>query len=81
MKLRCIKQNNRQKDIGNLTIGKIYELDEIGLDQFMSDGYVGSYSSLYIKGDDNIHRYYDKEFFIDIQQEREEKINQLLNNE
>lgn len=77
MKLRCIKQNNRQKDIGNLTIGKIYELDEIGEEQLNSDAYVGSYSSLYIKGDDNIHRYYDKECFIDIQQEREEKLKQL----
>lgn len=36
-----------------------------------------SYSSLYIKGDDNIHRYYDKECFIDIQQERHNKLNEL----
>jgi hypothetical protein len=64
MKLRCIKQSNRQKDTGNLTIGKIYELDEIGLDQLNRDAYVGSYSSLYIKDDDNIYRYYDKECFI-----------------
>jgi hypothetical protein len=78
MKLRCIKQNNRQKDIGNLTIGKIYELDEIGEElKIQLSYYVGSYSSLYIKGDDNIHRYYDKECFIDIQQEREEKLKQL----
>ena len=77
MKLRCIKQNNRQKDIGNLTIGKIYELDEIGEERELSDGYVGSYSSLYIKDDDNIYRYYDRECFIDIQQNREEKLKQL----
>ena len=77
MKLRCIKQNNRQQYIGNLTIGKIYELDEIGEEQLNSDAYVGSYSSLYIKDDDNIYRYYDRECFIDIQQEREEKLKQL----
>ena len=77
MILRCIKQNNRQKDIGNLTIGKIYELDKIGKERYDEDGYVGSYSSLYIKGDDNIHRYYDKECFIDIQQERYNKLNEL----
>jgi hypothetical protein len=73
MILRCIKQNN----IGNLTIGKIYELDKIGKERYDEDGYVGSYSSLYIKGDDNIYRYYDKECFIDIVEERHNKLKEL----
>ena len=77
MKLRCIKQIKSNDGHVLLTVGKIYELDKIGKLRYYEDGYVGSYSSLYLKGDDNIHRYYDKEWFIDIQQEREEKLKQL----
>ena len=81
MKLRCIKQMKSNDGHILLTVGKIYELDKVGKLREYEDAYVGSYSSLYIKGDDNIHRYYMREAFADIQQEREEKINQLLNNE
>jgi hypothetical protein len=62
---------------GFLTVGKIYELDKVGKLREHEDAYVGSYSSLYIKGDDNIHRYYDKNCFLDVQQEREEKLKKL----
>ncbi len=75
--LRCIKLIRSNDGCASLTLGKIYELDKIGEDQFMSDGYVGSYSSLYLKCDDNQYRYFLKEAFIDIQQDREQKLNEL----
>ena len=85
MKLRCVKLIRSNDGYGGLTIGKIYELDKIGKLRYYEDvvfnpnkvRYVGSYSSLYLKGDDNIHRYYMREAFVDIQQEREEKLKQL----
>ena len=75
MKLKCIKHNNLP--FGKLTIGKLYELDEIGEEEYLRDAYVGSYSSYYLKGDDNEYRYYDIECFIDIVEDRNNKLNEL----
>ncbi len=77
MMLRCI--NNYHDEYGTLllTNGKIYELDKIGEDSLNEDAYVGSYSSFYLKGDNEQYRYYPRNIFIDIQKERDNKIQQL----
>lgn len=74
-KLKCIKKNEWSN--GKITIGKIYDFDSISEGRYMEDAYVGSYSSYYIKNDDNEYRYYDKGCFIDIVEDRDNKLNQL----
>lgn len=76
-KLKCVKHNTRQKSNEFLTIGKIYDFDSTSEGRYMEDAYVGSYSSYYIKNDNNEYRYYDKECFIDIVEDRDNKLNQL----
>ncbi len=75
MKLKCIKTKTIQ--YGKLTIGKIYELDSIGERELLQDAYVGSYSSYFIKDDDGKYRYFSKECFIDIEEWRDNKLNEL----
>lgn len=77
MKLRCIKLNAEQWT-GKLTIGKIYELDSISEKAINEDAMVGSTSSYFIKDDNNQYKYFLKEWFIDITEERNNKINQIL---
>jgi hypothetical protein len=60
-----------------LTIGKNYELDKIGMQRDIEDSMVGSYSSFYIKGDDNTYSYFSKSCFTTIDELREQKLNQL----
>jgi hypothetical protein len=74
--LRCIRPNGFSNGI--LTVGKLYQLDEIGYRKEMEDAYVGSTSCYYIKGDDMDYKYYLKECFIDIVDERNNKIEQIL---
>ena len=76
-KLKCIKKNEWPN--GKITIGRIYDFDSISEEQLNSDGYVGSYSSYYIKDDDGQYKYFLKECFIDIEEDRNNKINSILN--
>jgi hypothetical protein len=66
-KVKCIDSNN-----GKLTIGKLYEISP----QWRVRT-VRSNSSFYIQGDDNVYRYYDKNLFIDIQEDRENKLKDI----
>jgi len=88
--LRCIKEYYDEYGTLLLTNGKIYEFDKIGEDSLNEDAYVGiialdkhlkersySSSSFYLKGDDDQYRYYPRNIFIDIQKERDNKIQQL----
>lgn len=75
-KLKCVKLN-QWPNSNKITIGKIYDFDSISEEQLNSDGYVGSYSSYYIKDDDGQYKYYDKECFIDIVEDRNNKLNEL----
>ena len=79
MKLRCIKSFQDEYGAELLTFGKIYELDKIGEDSLNEDAYVGSYYSFYLKGDDDIYRYFPQKNFIDLREERNNKLKQLLN--
>lgn len=74
-KLKCIKLNEWPN--GKLTIGKIYELDSKGEEAMDEDAMVGSTSSYYIKDDNNEYKYFLKEWFIDIEEQRDNKLNQL----
>ncbi len=75
MILKCIKRNDWPN--GKITIGKLYEFDLISEEQEDNDVMVGSTSSYYIKGDDDVYRYYLKEWFVNIQDERNDKLNRL----
>lgn len=65
--LKCI-ENEWPND--NLTIGKLYESQKDGFELDEDDYY-------YLEGDNGIFKYYSKECFIDIQQERHNKLNEL----
>ncbi len=75
MKLKCVKKNEWPN--GKLTIGKIYELDSRGERELLNDAYVGSNSSYYIEDDNGQYKYFLKECFIDIIEDRDNKLNQL----
>lgn len=74
-KLKCIKKNEWPN--GKLTIGKIYELDSRGERELLNDAYVGSNSSYYIEDDNGQYKYFLKECFIDIIEDRNNKLNEL----
>jgi hypothetical protein len=74
-KIKCIKLNEWPN--GKLTIGKLYEFDSISIIHELEDAYVGSTSSYYIKDDNGEYKYFLKEWFIDIEQDRDNKLNQL----
>lgn len=83
MKLRCIKNKTEWIEYAGITPGKIYEIDEIGEEATFSlylneDVYVGSYSTYYIKDDDKQYKYFLKECFIELKEERNKKLEQLL---
>jgi hypothetical protein len=63
--LKCIDNEN----FYSLTIGKLYD-NNAELEEEPGKYY-------YLQGDDGIWRYYDKERFIDIQQLRHNKLNEL----
>jgi len=69
MKLRCIKNKTEWIEYAGITPGKIYEIE---------DAYVGSYSTYYIKDDDKQYKYFLKECFIELKEERNKKLEQLL---
>jgi hypothetical protein len=75
MKLKCVKKNEWPN--GKITIGKIYELDSRGQRELLNDAYVGSNSSYYIEDDNGQYKYFLKECFIDIIEDRDNKLNQL----
>jgi len=85
MKLRCIKNKTEWVEytgnFGKITPGKIYELDSKGEKAMNEDAMVGSTSSYYIKDDNNEYKYFLKECFIELKEERNNKLEQLLNNE
>lgn len=70
-KLKCVKRNEWPNN-GKLTIGKVYELDSL-----LNDAYVGSTSSYYIEDDNGQYKYFLKECFIDIEEDRNNKLNEL----
>jgi hypothetical protein len=74
-KLKCIKKNEWPN--GKITIGKIYELDSRGERELLNDAYVGSNSSYYIEDDNGQYKYFLKECFIDIIEDRNNKLNEL----
>ena len=74
-KLKCIKKNEWPN--GKLTIGKIYKLDSRGERELLNDAYVGSNSSYYIEDDNGQYKYFLKECFIDIIEDRNNKLNEL----
>jgi len=74
-KLKCIKKNDWPN--GKITIGKIYELDSRGERELLNDAYVGSNSSYYIEDDNGQYKYFLKECFIDIIEDRDNKLNEL----
>lgn len=78
MKLRCIKNKTEWVEYTGITPGKIYEIDEIGEEAMNEDAYVGSYSTYYIKDDDKQYKYFLKECFIELKEERNKKLEQLL---
>ncbi len=75
-KLKCIKKNEWPNN-GKLTIGKVYELDSRGERELLNDAYVGSTSSYYIEDDNGQYKYFLKECFIDIIEDRNNKLNEL----
>ena len=85
MILKCVRNNKWPN--GKITIGNIYEFDDVSKEAFVlyhnvaaaadSDAYVGSYSSYYIKDDNGEYRYFLKECFLNIQEERQKKLEQL----
>jgi hypothetical protein len=75
MKLKCVKKNEWPN--GKITIGKIYELDSRGERELLNDAYVGSNSSYYIEDDNGQYKYFLKECFIDIIEDRNNKLNEL----
>lgn len=74
--LRCVR-NNEWKPNGKITVGKVYEYDRLSEVAELDDAYVGSYSSYYIKDDNGEYKYFLKECFINIQEERQNKLEQL----
>jgi len=74
MKLRCIKNKTEWIEYAGITPGKIYEIGEA----MNEDAYVGSYSTYYIKDDDKQYKYFLKECFIELKEERNKKLEQLL---
>lgn len=85
MKLRCIKNKTEWIEYTGITPGKIYEIDEIGEEamnlwnpKLNEDAYVGSYSTYYIKDDDKQYKYFLKECFIELREERNNKLERLL---
>ena len=74
-KLKCIKKNEWPN--GKITIGKLYEFDSISVIHELEDAYVGSTSSYYIKDDNGQYKYFLKECFIDIVEDRDNKLNEL----
>ena len=76
MKLKCVKRNEWPNN-GKLTIGKVYELDSRGERELLNDAYVGSTSSYYIEDDNGQYKYFLKECFIDIIEDRNNKLNEL----
>lgn len=82
MKLRCIKNKTEwieyTGNFGKITPGKIYEIDEIGEEAMNEDAHVGSYSTYYIKDDYKKYKYFLKECFIELKEERNKKLEQLL---
>jgi len=75
MKLKCVKKNEWPN--GKITVGKIYELDSRGERELINDAYVGSNSSYYIEDDNGQYKYFLKECFIDIIEDRDNKLNEL----
>jgi len=75
MILKCVRNNKWPN--GKITIGNIYEFDDVSKEVADSDAYVGSYSSYYIKDDNGEYRYFLKECFLNIQEERQKKLEQL----
>ena len=74
-KLKCIRHNKWPN--GKLTIGKFYDYDKVTQKTEKEDAYVGSTSSYYIKDDNGQYKYFLKECFIDIVEDRDNKLNQL----
>jgi len=76
--IRCIKISRPLHITGgftidavpHITIGKIYEEEESLLITKFDEAY-------YIKFDDGLYRYYYIDCFIDIQEERDNKLNEL----
>jgi len=65
-KVRCVDSID-----GKLTAGKLYEI----VPQWRARA--SRVASFYIRGDDGVCRYYDRNFFIDIEEDRESKLGQL----
>lgn len=75
MKLRCIRDTWGPG--GKITVGRIYDFDKISERAENEDAYVGSISSYYIKDDNGDYKYFQKDCFVTIQQERQNKLEKL----